>query len=110
MADPYPSVPQKVGTVREATAGTEVDLAVSGKPRLRSFYSKQWAMFRVIHECTEAEKDDLLEHFQLYADDSFLFTYSADEVAYTVKYGSAPQERPIEGTYLWVVESTLVEL
>jgi len=106
----YPATKQKHGSTMQSSSGTTVDRAESGKPRLRTTYSKQWRVFTILHECSTAEKDAILAHYDANADASFDFTFSGDGQTYTVKYGEAPQARTGQLTFEWEVQSTLVEV
>lgn len=108
MADPYPSVPQKEGTIKEPSFGTVVDRAESGKPRIRTFYSQEWGTFRVQHECSKAQMQSVMDHYEAWSAESFTFTYQGDGANYTVRYADIPKTQVIDGDYLWNVESVLV--
>ena len=110
MADPYPSVAQRIGTQKDSTYSTTMDRAESGKPRLRTFHSQAWAIFRVVHECSKAEMQSILNHYNASRGQSFSFTYTADGEVYTVRYAALPTSRVIEGDFMWVVESLLLQV
>lgn len=108
MAD-YPSYPQLVGSTKEAGYGTTVDRAESGRPRFRTFHSQAWAVFKILHEVnSKAEMQALLDHYTANKLLSFSFTYAADGQTYTVRYGSLPKTKAVEGDFRWTIESTLV--
>lgn len=106
----YPSVAQVVGSMKDTNSGTIVDRAVSGKPRFRSYYSQDWAVFTVMHDCTGTEKDSILSHYATDAFNSFSFTWSGDSTAYTVRYANHPKVKPKDGDERWSVVSTLIEV
>ena len=108
MAD-YPAVPQHIGTTMESSRGTAVDRAVSGKPRLRSYYSKQWDVFKVVHDWIDSTSMGLLTtHYGTDRLLSFSFTYAVDGLEYTVMYADAPQVQVLEGDEYFRVTNTLV--
>jgi hypothetical protein len=109
MAD-YPSVIQVIGTNKKSSYGTVVDRAVSGKPRLRTYYTQQWDVFEVVHDCESTDMGSLLSHYSSDRLNSFEFTYAADNQAYTVMYAQAPQVVPLEGDFRYRVTNTLVTI
>ena len=109
MAD-YPAYPQKIGSRKDAAFGTNVDVAVSGKPRLQSRFSRDWSVFRIVHECDTAEKDAILSHYDVHKNVSFAFTCHGDSVVYTVKYANIPQARTGNLNFEWEVNTTLVQV
>ena len=110
MADPYPSIPQRLDTDRVGSYDTTVDRAESGKPRFRTFFSKEWVVFVARHECTKAEMQSILDHYYAWGNESFQFTYAGDGVPYTVRYAEIPRTQVLDGDYLWRVEATLIVL
>lgn len=108
MADPYPSVPQRVGTEPVASFGTQVDRAESGKPRLRTFYSQAWTEFLVKHECSQAEMQSVMDHYLAWWSQPFVFTFQGDAANYTVRWAEIPKTQVLDGDYLWAVEARLI--
>lgn len=106
----YPSIKQDYGSVRESTYDTQPDVVVSGAVRLRSFYSQDWAVFRIQHTCSETQKDQILDHYAAHASVSFSFVFAGDEQSYTVRYASLPQTRIAELSGDWQVNTTLVQV
>lgn len=104
----YPSVVQIIGSERIIDDGTEVERSESGKPRLRSYYSQTRYEFVVQHECINTDKDALLAHYAAHKQLAFDFTYQGDNQVYSVRYGRAPQEVPVEGNYRWRVVNRLI--
>lgn len=104
----YPTTRQSHGSTMEIAGGTQPDRMESGKIRLRTYHSQIWRVFRLVHECTTAERDTILAHWSADKNNSFSMTFQGDTTAYTVKYVNKPQYRPVSGTYDWVVETILV--
>lgn len=109
MAD-YPSVPQQVGSERQATFNTTLDQAESGRPRLRTFYSKVWGVWKIVHRCTPTEKNTILSHYADHKLVSFNFVFAGDGLTYVVEYGDIPQIQLSDDNFLWDVETHLVEV
>lgn len=103
----YPSVVQAYGTTIKSDAGTIVERAVSGKPRLRSYYTQVRDEITVIHDLDDTDKAAIESHYAGDADNAFVFTYAADSTQYTVRYAQAPQYRPIPANR-WQVRVDLV--
>lgn len=107
MAD-YPTIPQVIGTKRVSNDGTIVDLAESGKPRLRQYYTQVRRQFNVIHDVDGPDKDLVLSHYDGDKANVFNFTFKGDSVTYTVRYMGVPIETPVAGVDRWRVNSKLV--
>lgn len=105
----YPSVAQRIGSVIEPDDGTRVSRAPSGKPIFRNYFSAARNVFRISHDCTNAEKLSIESHYSGDRMNGFSFTFSGDGVAYTVRYADAPKCTPIVGTTRWIVEVVFVE-
>jgi hypothetical protein len=104
----YPTYKQQYGSTRESTSGTQVDRAESGKARFRSFYPGQYHTFRIVHECTTAEKNAILAHYGSNHSNSFSFNFAGDGANYTVRYVEIPKATAVTGNIEWVVETLLV--
>lgn len=108
MAD-YPSVVQAYGTMVQGADGTLVDRAVSGKPRLRSYYTQVRDVITVVHDLDTTDKDLIEAHYGTDRLLSFVFNFLATDPAtqYTVRYTRPPLYRPIPGGR-WSIKVTLV--
>jgi len=107
MAD-YPTVLIQVfGTEVIGKDGTVTDLAVSGKPRLRSYYTQVRNKIKVIHDLDQTEMDTLNAHYAADRLNAFLFTFDGDGTQYTVRYQSPPRSKPQVGVR-WKVTVSLI--
>jgi len=107
MAD-YPTLPQVIGSKRMSDDGTVVDLAESGKPRLRQYYTQVRQRFDVIHDVDGPDKDTILSHYDGDKANVFNFTFKGDGMVYTVRYMGVPNETPVAGVDRWRVQVKLV--
>lgn len=106
MAD-YPSVVQAYGSTIRSDDGTIVERAVSGKPRLRSYYTQVREQITVVHDLDDTDKALIEAHYAGDRFNAFVFNFAADGTQYTVRYANAPQYRPIPGNR-WQVRVDLV--
>lgn len=107
MAD-YPSVLQVIGSKRVSNDGTVVDMAESGKPRLRQYFTQVRFQFDILHELDGPDKDLILSHYDGDKANVFNFTFKGDSVVYNVRYAGVPNETPMPGTDRWKVRTLLV--
>ncbi len=107
----YPTLLQLYGSTRTSDDGTNVQRAISGRPRLHTYYSKVYNSFTVLHQISEADKTTLEGHYGTDAELSFPFTWDADQVTYTVRYASHPQYLPVQaGGLPWRVTVDFIEV
>lgn len=106
MAD-YPSIMQVFGTEVIGKDGTVTDLAVSGKPRLRSYFTQVRNRLKVVHDLDDTDMDTLNTHYSNDRLNAFVFTYAADDTQYTVRYMSPPRAKPALGSR-WKVTVNLI--
>ena len=97
MAD-YPSFPQIVGSKEILADGTVVDVAESGKPRFRSYYTQIRRNFIVMHDVDTTDKDTLLTFHVNNQFTTFTFDWEGDNhsVEYTVRFNGPPQPVPYQ--------------
>ncbi len=107
MAD-YPTIPQVIGTKRLSDDGTILDIAESGKPRLRQYYTEVRRTFTVLHDVDGPDKDTVLSHYDGDKANVFNFTFKGDSVVYPVRYAGVPNETPVAGVDRWRVTTNLV--
>lgn len=107
MAD-YPDLPQLVGSRIIQDDGTVLDLAESGKPRLRQYYTQVRIQFDILHELDGPDKDAVRTHYDGDKANVFNFTFKGDNQVYTVRYLGVPQTTPVAGTDRWRVQSRLI--
>lgn len=107
MAD-YPSFPQLIGSQKIDDDGTVLDLAESGKPRLRQYYTQVRTQFKILHEVDGPDKDTIVSHYDGDKANVFNFTFKGDNTVYTVRYLGVPQTIPVAGTDRWRVETSLI--
>jgi len=107
MAD-YPStLIQVVGTEVIDTDGTVTDLAVSGKPRQRSFFTIIRNRITVVHDLDATEMAVLDAHFAADHFNVFAFTFQGDSTVFNVRYMSPPRKR-IRVADRWSVTVSLI--
>ena len=107
----YPNYTQLVGTRKEKLGGEVVERAVSGKPRIRSFYNRTRHVFMVEHEMDGPDKDILEAHYESHRlGDPFSFLFRGDNVTYSVAYANAIVCASIPGNDRWRVSNVLVEV
>ena len=104
----YPDLPQVIGTKRVSNDGTVLDMAESGKPRLRQYFTQVRRQFNVLHDLDGPDKDTILSHYDGDKANVFNFTFKGDDVVYTVRYMGVPNETPVAGTDRWRVNTKLV--
>ena len=107
--DVYPQIPQVVGTVRGVTSGKKVLRTPSGKPIFYNYFPRARSTFMVVHDCSTAEMQQVLTHYETMKYRPFLFTLASDSVTYTVQYVDVPTATPTEGDGRWHVETLLLE-
>lgn len=107
MAD-YPTLPQLVGSQKLDDDGRVLDLAESGKPRLRQYYTQVRTQFNILHEVDGSDKDTIVSHYNGDSANVFNFTFKGDGVTYSVRYLGVPQTTPVAGTDRWRVQSRLI--
>jgi hypothetical protein len=105
----YPSVPQIVGTYMATDDGTQVDRAVNGKPLPTNFYTATRNSFNVRHECSNANKILIENHYAGDRRTAFSFTFAPTGTTHTVRYADVPRYTPTEGTQRWAIDVTLIE-
>lgn len=103
----YPSIPQAFGTEVIGSAGTVVDRAVSGKPRLRSYFTQVRNRIKVVHDLDQTDMDSLDAHYVTDRLLAFNFTFDGDASVFVVRYTAAPRSKPIKGLR-WAVTVNLI--
>ena len=106
----YPTVPQSVGTQKITHSGTQVERSEGGDVRIRSHYSDLQHDFEVVHDASNTEYDDLIEHYAQHIYTTFIFTFDGDDDQYICAYAEAPEEKPITNTGRWKVTNRLIRL
>lgn len=106
MAD-YPTVLQAFGSVVKGDDGTRVDLAVSGKSRFRSYYTKIRDRIDLMHDLDDTDKALIEAHYVTDKKLAFNFTFDADSTLYTVRYANVPQYKPKPGNR-WDIKITFI--
>ena len=104
----YPTLPQIIGSTKISDDGTTLDFAESGKPRLRQYYTQVREQFNILHDVDGTDKDTILSHYDGDKANVFNFTFKGDNVTYSVRYISVPNETPVAGTDRWRVAVRLV--
>lgn len=103
----YPSILQAYGSEVKGSDQTKLDRAVSGKPRLRTYYTQVRNTIKVIHDLDDTDMATLDAHYTADRLNAFTFTFDADSEAYTVRYMAAPRIKPKKGAR-WAVTVQLV--
>jgi hypothetical protein len=109
MADFPATLIQAFGTEVFADSGTEVDRSVSGKPRLRSYFTQIRKTITLLLDVDDAGMTAIDDHYAAEQFSAFTFTYKADNSAYTVRYSKAPAAKPTPGNR-WSVTVDFVEV
>lgn len=104
----YPDITQIYGTQKISDDGTVVEKSDSGKPRLRSYFTKVRYSFTVLHDVDGPDKDLVIAHFGTDQYLTFNFTFKADDTVHSCRYARSPLEVPIPGTDRWKVSVSLV--
>ena len=105
----YPTLTLIEGSVKEADTGLVVTRAVAGTPVFRNYFTATRNIFKIQHECTNANKLAVENHYLADRMNGFLFYFYPDNTNYTVRYADYPKFTPIEGVGRWLVEVTLIE-
>jgi hypothetical protein len=103
----YPSIMQAFGTEVVPSDGTVTDRAVSGKARLRSYFTQVRYQIKVVHDLDDTDMATLDSHYTADRLNSFSFTYAADDATYSVRYMAPPRAKPIKGGR-WAVTVHLI--
>ena len=106
MAD-YPSIMQVFGTEVIPSDGTVTDRAVSGKPRLRTYYTQVQNRIKVVHDLDDTDMDTLNSHYDADRLNNFSFTFDGDAAVYNVRYMAPPRAKPKKGMR-WAVTVSLI--
>ena len=106
----YPiDIPQLIGTSFSPVDGTEIERSISGRPRIRNYYSQTWREGEIVHECNQSQLDSLTTFYNDNRGIVFTFTYSADSVTYNCQFTSALFSTPILGGF-YDVKVSIVEV
>lgn len=105
----YPDFIQTVNSRADLLSGTVVSRAVSGKPRLRSYYSQTRRQFTIEHEISYEDKQTIVQHYENNKYIAFALIFQGDGLRYTVQYAGAPVPVPMDGDR-WKVTSLLIEV
>jgi len=107
----YPALPQMEGSELQPLFDTRIDRAVSGTPKLRSFYDATKYQFRLVHWLTPAQLVTLLAHYEggspANKTSPNTLTWNATGATYSVYFAGPPRQSWQEGRY--VVEVDLVQ-
>ena len=98
---------QAYGSMVTGSDGTIVERAVSGKARLRSYYTQVRDVIKMTHDLDDTDKALIEAHYATDKVLAFTITLNADGSMYTVRYAAAPIYRPIPGNR-WQVTVNLV--
>ena len=110
MAD-YPSDAQVVGSRIVPKDGTELRRSVSGKPRLRTFYSGVEKEIVLVHDVYEAERDVISAFYLANRTGTFTVDWQGDTpvTEYTVKFSkNGYSDVPLQGDGYYRVTVNLV--
>ncbi len=106
----YPvALPQLLGTEFSASDGQQVSRSVSGRPRIRNYYSQTWREGRIVHELNPTQMTTLFSFYNSFKSDVFTFTYQADNVTYNCQFASAPKAIPKAGGF-YDVEVLIIQV
>ena len=96
----YPiNLPQLIGTTFSGSDGIEVERSISGRPRIRNYYSQTWREGEIIHELSDAQLLILNNFYTANKAIPFIFTFQADDVDYNCNFSSSPIAVPILGGF-----------
>ena len=72
----YPiNLPQLIGTTFSGSDGIEVERSISGRPRIRNYYSQTWREGKIIHELSDAQLLELNNFYTANKAVSFTFLF-----------------------------------
>lgn len=104
----YPSFPQLVGTVVEGLGGQELRRTISGKPRIRRYYSATRYDVTIVHDLSDADVATLVSFYNTNKDIAFNFTYEQDDQVYSCYFVEYPDIQPIGAGYSKVTVTAVV--
>ena len=104
----YPSLAQLVGSTEEWVDDVEVDRAVGGSTKARSFFPAKKRRFTIKHVLTAADRSTLQTFYNTNRALAVTLTWTGDSQAYTCLFEQAPRLDYIGGG-LAKVEVRLVE-
>ncbi len=107
MADYPTALIQIFGTEVIGRDGTVTDVSVSGKPRLRSYFTQVRNRIKVAHDLDDTDMTTLNNHYAADRLNAFLFTFDGDTTQFTVRYMSPPRAKPTIGSR-WKVTVNLI--
>jgi len=102
----YPALAQMEGSELIPLFDTKVDRAVSGTPKLRSFYDTTKYQFHLVHWLTPEELVTLLDYYETAANKTGTntLTWSATGANYSVYFAGPPRQSWQEGRYVVAVD------
>lgn len=99
----YPSFQQIIGSEITFLDGKVVNRSVSGKPRIRSYYSETRRDIRVVHDLNQSDANTVMTFYDNNRDIVFDVLFQADGVTYTCYFAGVPRIRPTGGGYFEVI-------
>jgi|TARA_R110000744_G_scaffold86929_4_gene169879 hypothetical protein len=106
----YPTnLPQLIGTSFSGDDGIQVSRSLSGRPRIRNYYSQTWREGKIIHELSDAQLLELNNFYTQNKAVTFTFTFQADNVTYNCNFASSPVSVPIVGGF-YDVEVSIIQV
>ncbi len=105
----YPSFSQLYDSSVLEDDGLELSRSVSGKPRIRRYYTSTRRTFTVHHDLSSADKSTLLSFYTTNKLLTLDFVWASDGLTYACRFIGHITVRPIEGNRYSVV-SKLVEV
>lgn len=109
MAD-YPNIPQVIGSQFVGDDGTVLERAVSGRPRLRSFYTQPRFLGQVMHDVDDPEKLLVENHYNTHRGVPFNVLFRGDGRTYQCYYVGMPEFVPLPGVGRWRILTKLVQV
>ena len=102
----YPSFPQMEGSKLVGLSDTQIDRAVGGNPRLRSFYDTTKYTIHLIHWLTPAQLVTLMAYYETAANKTGLniVPWNATGATYNAYFTARPDETWQNGIYVVTVD------
>lgn len=100
----YPTLMQVYGSDQKDDSGTKTSRTVSGKLKIRSYFTADVKQFSIKHDVDDDGKDELKDFYIANRKAIFNFTWAADQQVYTCRFLRAMKCTPQPGA-MWAVIS-----
>ena len=107
--DTFPDLLQLVGSSVNEDDGFQISRAVSGRPKIRSYFTQMVRKFNIRFELDDTDKVTLEDFYLAHKMVAFYFLWKADQITYIVQFTESPQYQYLQGGY-WVISVDMEEM